>query len=92
MDFYQKDFDPTFILMNNSPIEDFEGFSSADMNYLVYDTFSTDSPFQIKKNIPDNILDQIPFLLQIEYLLKKINDLGELKLTGVSSKNKSIRE
>jgi hypothetical protein len=82
MDFYQKDFDSTFILMNNSPIEDFEGFSSADMNYLVYDAFSADSPFQIKKNIPDNILDQIPFLLQIEYLLHRINDLGELKLTA----------
>jgi hypothetical protein len=80
MDFYQKDFDSTFILMNNSPIEDFEGFSSADMNYLVYDAFSADSPFQIKKNIPDNILDQIPFLLQIEY--HRINDLGELKLTA----------
>jgi hypothetical protein len=82
MDFYQKDFDPTFILMNNSPINDFEGFSSADMNYLVYETFSPDSPFQIKKNIPDNILDQIPFLLQIEYLLDRINYLGELKLTA----------
>lgn len=82
MDFYQKDFDSTFILMNNSPIEDFEGFSSADMNYLVYDAFSADSPFQIKKNIPDNILDQIPFLLHIEYLLHRINDLGELKLTA----------
>ena len=82
MDFYQKDFDSTFILMNNSPIDDFEGFSSADMHYLVYETFSPDSPFQIKKNIPDNILDQIPFLLQIEFLLHRINDLGELKLTA----------
>jgi hypothetical protein len=82
MDFYQKDLDSTFILMNNSPIEDFEGFSSADMNYLVYDAFSADSPFQIKKNIPDKILDQIPFLLQIDYLLHRINDLGELKLTA----------
>ena len=82
MDFYQKDFDATFLLMNNSPIDDFEGFSSADMNYLVYETFSPDSPFQIKKSIPDNILDQIPFLLQIEYLLHRINDLGELKLTA----------
>jgi hypothetical protein len=82
MDFYQKDFDATLILINNIPIDDFEGFSSADMNYLVYETFSNDSPFQIKKNIPDDILDQIPFLLQIEYLLKKINDLGELKLTA----------
>ena len=82
MDFYQKDFDPTSILMNNRPIEDFEGFSSTDMHYLVYNTFSPDSPFQIKKNIPDNILDQIPFLLQIEFLLSRINDLGELKLTA----------
>lgn len=82
MDFYHKDFDPTSILMNNRPIEDFEGFSSTDMHYLVYKTFSPDSPFQIKKNIPDNILDQIPFLLQIEFLLSRINDLGELKLTA----------
>ena len=82
MDFYQKDFDPTSILMNNRPIEDFEGFSSTDMHYLVYNTFSPDSPFQIKKNIPDNILDQIPFLVQIEFLLSRINDLGELKLTA----------
>lgn len=68
--------------MNNVPIDDFEGFSSADMNYLVYETFSSDSPLQIKKNIPDNILDQISFLMQIEYLLHKINDLDELKLTA----------
>lgn len=82
MDFYQKDFDPNTILMNNKPIEDFEGFSSSDMHYLIYDTFSTDSPLQIKKNIPDEILDQIPFLVQIEFLLSRINDLGELKLTA----------
>jgi hypothetical protein len=82
MDFYHKDFDATLILINNIPIDDFEGFSSADMNYLVYESFSPDSPLQINKNIPDNLLDQIPFLLQIEYLLKKINDLGELKLTA----------
>jgi len=68
--------------MNNRPIEDFEGFSPTDMHYLVYNTFSPDSPFQIKKNIPDKILDQIPFLVQIEYLLSKINDHGELKLTA----------
>jgi len=82
MDYYQKDLEATLILINNIPIDDFEGFSSADMNYLVYEAFSLDSPFKIKKNIPDNILDQIPFLLQIEYLLKKINDLDEIKLTA----------
>jgi len=82
MDFYQKDFDPNAILMNNIPIEDFEGFSSSDMHYLIYNTFSPDSPLQIKKNIPDNILDQIPLFLQIEFLLSKINDLVELKLTA----------
>jgi hypothetical protein len=49
MNFYQKEFDTTFILMNNSPVEDFEGFSSADINYLVYEPFSPDSPFRIKK-------------------------------------------
>lgn len=80
MDFSQRDFDPTSILMNNRPIEDFEGFSSTDMHYLVCNTFSPDSPFQSKKNIPDNIPDQITFLVQIEFLLSRINSLGELKL------------
>lgn len=85
MDFYQKDFDASFILRNNIPVEDFEGFSSADMHYIIYETLSPDSPFQIKKNIPNNVLDQIPFFLQVEFLLERINDLGELKLTATGS-------
>jgi hypothetical protein len=78
----KKGIEASIILRNNSPIEDFEGFSPADMSYLIYETFSPDSPFQIKNNIPNNILDQIPFLLQIEYLLERLSDYGELKLTA----------
>ncbi len=81
----KKDIESAIILINNSPIDDFEGFSSADMRYIIYEPFSHDSPLQINKKIPNSILDQIPFLLQIEYLLEKINCLGELKLTKTGS-------
>jgi hypothetical protein len=72
-------------LYNTKPIEDFEGLSPADMRYILYDPFSKDSPLKFKNNIPDKILDQIPILNQVKYLLQRINDLGEIKLTSTGS-------
>jgi hypothetical protein len=72
-------------LYNTKPIEDFEGLSPADMRYILYDPFSKDSPLRFKNNIPDKILDQIPILNQVEYLLQRINDFGEIKLTSTGS-------
>ena len=85
MDLEKKRTEAAKILIDNSPIEDFEGFSSSDMRYIIITPFSKDSPFQINKNIPNNILDQIPFFNQIEFLLNKINEAGELKLTAKGS-------
>ena len=85
MDPDKKRIEALKILFDNSPVEDFEGFSSSDMRYLIITPFSKDSPFQINKKIPNNILDQIPFFNQIEFLLNKINEVGELKLTATGS-------
>ena len=85
MDLDKKRVDAAKILIDNSPIEDFEGFSSSDMRYLIITPFSEDSPFQINKEIPNSILDQIPIFNQIEFLLNKINEVGELKLTATGS-------
>jgi len=85
MDPDKKSIEAAKILIDNSPIEDFEGFSSSDMRYLIITPFSKDSPFQINKKIPNSILDQIPMLIQVEYLLNRINDLGEIKLTATGS-------
>jgi hypothetical protein len=85
MDLDKKRIEASKILIDNSPIEDFEGFSSSDMRYLIITPFSKDSPFQINKKIPNSILDQIPIFNQIEFLLNKINEIGELKLTATGS-------
>lgn len=69
-------------LLNNQPIEDFEGYSANEMNAIVYDFFHKDSPIQFRKNIKAETLEKIPFLLQCEYLLNHIIDLQELKLTA----------
>lgn len=85
MDPHKKSIEAAKILIDNSPIEDFEGFSASDMRYLIITPFSKDSPFQINKKIPNSILDQIPFFNQIEFFLNKINEVGELKLTATGS-------
>jgi hypothetical protein len=85
LDDIRRKIETSINLYNTSPIKDFEGLSPADMRYVLYDPFSKDSPLQLKNNIPDKILDQIPMLNLIEYLLRKINDLGEIKLTSTGS-------
>jgi hypothetical protein len=81
----KKSIEAAKILIDNSPVEDFEGFSSSEMRYLIITPFSQDSPFQINKKISNSILDQIPIFNQIEFLLNKINEVGELKLTATGS-------
>jgi hypothetical protein len=85
LDEIRRQIEASRIIYNTSPIEDFEGLSPADMRYILYDPFSIDSPFKLKKEIPDNVLDQIPMLIQVEYLLNRINDLGEIKLTATGT-------
>jgi hypothetical protein len=85
LDEIRRQIEASRIIYNTSPIEDFEGLSPADMRYFLYDPFSIDSPFKLKNNIPDNILDQIPMFIQVEYLLNRINDLGEIKLTATGA-------
>ncbi len=75
-----KDIESTLHLLDNKPIEDFEGLSKAEMRYLIHKPFSRESPLQINKNIPNNILDQIPLLKQIEYVLDRLLEINGLKL------------
>lgn len=70
------------ILLNNRPIDDFENYSPNEMNYILYDTFHKNSVIAFQDNPSKETLKQIPFLLQVKYLLKTIDQLGEIKLTG----------
>lgn len=69
-------------LLNNRPIEDFENYSPNEMNYILYDTFHENSVISFKDSPSQEILNQIPFLLQIKFLLNLIDQQGEIKLTS----------
>lgn len=65
---------------NNQPIDDFEGYSPAEMQIILYDFFSPKCPVQIQELKNTDYL-KIPLLNQIKFLLKIIQESGQLKLT-----------
>lgn len=69
-------------LLNNRPIEDFENYSPNEMNYILYDTFHENSVISFQDCPSQEILNQIPFLSQVKFLLNHIDQQGEIKLTG----------
>jgi len=77
-------------LMNNQAIVDFEGYSPAEMEYILYEPFVEYSPVQFCPDILDEVLDQIPILRMIEYLMNKIEETGELKLTKTGALPRNI--
>ena len=64
---------------NNQWISDFEGYSPAEMQGIIYDPFG-DGPVQLKE-LPEEDYQKIPLLNQIKYLLKIIDERGALQLT-----------
>ncbi len=66
---------------NNLPIHDFEGYSPAEMELILYFTFEADSPIILQK-LSDSDYQKIPILNQIKYLLELIDKNGEIKLTS----------
>jgi hypothetical protein len=70
------------MLLNNRPIEDFENYSPNEMTYILYDTFHENSVISFQKDPSKEILNQIPFLSQVKYLLSLIDKQEELKLTN----------
>lgn len=77
-------------MMNNQAVDDFEGYSPSEMEYILYDPLGKESPVQFCENIPDEILDQIPMLRIMEYIMKKVEEAGELKLTVTGALPRSI--
>lgn len=65
---------------NNRPIDDFEGYSPAEMQIILYDFFDSKCPVQIQELKNSDYL-KIPLLNQIKFLLKIIRENGQLKLT-----------
>lgn len=71
----------SFLLSNNTPLEDFSGLTPTEMHFLLYDTFEEDSPVQLRSDIDDATLDQIPLFRIAEGFLKIIERDKFIKLT-----------
>lgn len=65
---------------NNRAMPEFEGYSPYEMRLLLYYTYDTDSPVRLQK-LPDPYYEKIPMLNQVRYLMRLIDEAGEMKLT-----------
>jgi hypothetical protein len=65
---------------NNQGISDFEGYSSDEMQYILYNTFEERSSVQLNE-LTESGYKKIPILNQIKFIADMINNEGELKLT-----------
>ena len=89
MDGLEKEIQKVINQRNNSPVKDFSGYTPNEMTTILYDPFHENSPIQICK-VEQEIYNQVPLLLQIKYLLKIIEEQGELKLTEYGNLPKKV--
>lgn len=80
MDFIDKYILEEIEKRNQKGLSDFEGYSPAQMQFILYNTFSKNSPVVINK-VSDKLYSEIPLLNQIKHLLNIIKDSKELLLT-----------
>ncbi len=66
---------------NSLPVNDFEGYSPVQMQWLIYEPFGSGSPIKINPNIADHTLDKIYILPPLEYLILEIKNNSPFKLT-----------
>mgnify|MGYP006990009848 CR=1 FL=1 len=67
-------------LQNSQSRFEFEGYSPLEMQTLLYQPFSSESPLQIKKAAPEDY-QQVPVLQNVKVIINHIAASGELKLT-----------
>jgi len=77
----QKHLEQLMLEKNNRGNPAFEGYSSIEMEHILYDTFGDKSPIQLQ-HLTENEYNTIPMLRQIKYLVNLIAETGELKLTA----------
>lgn len=81
MDELERHFEKIIRDQNDQGLPGFEGYSPAEMYYILYDTFGETSPIKLLK-LSDSDYRLIPILNQIKYLIRIIDNHNELKLTN----------
>ncbi len=77
----QRIFDQAMYEQNNRGIQDFEGYSSSEMSYVLYYTFEANSPIVLQK-LSDSDYLKCPMFNLVKYFLDLVKDNGEIKLTA----------
>lgn len=67
-------------IQNNQALSQFEGYSPAEMNYIIYNLFEKNCPVQIA-DFPVDICDSVPLFRQVKLLLTILDKEGNIKLT-----------
>ncbi|NQT96570.1 MAG: hypothetical protein HQ562_02395 [Candidatus Marinimicrobia bacterium] len=81
IDDLQNHFNRIINEQNRSQIQEFEGYSPDEMEFILYDIFNPGCPVQLVK-LADSEYHKIPLLNQANYLADMIATAGELKLTN----------
>lgn len=84
------DIEANLTLRNNTPLDDFFGLSPTEVHYLLYDTFGDGSPVQLRDDIDDITLDQIPLFRIVEEYLRIIQREKHIKLTPLGALPKKV--
>ncbi|MEA1886553.1 MAG: hypothetical protein U9N72_05025 [Bacteroidota bacterium] len=76
----EKHFEREISGYNQRAMDDFEGYSPAEMQYILYDPLGDMSPVEIIR-MPDEEYKKIPMLNQVKYLASVVGKGDGLKLT-----------
>ncbi|MGI4736795.1 MAG: hypothetical protein ACRYG7_16620 [Janthinobacterium lividum] len=78
---------------NTTPLADFCGLSPAQMHALLYQPLEPASVVQLRADVPNEVLDHVPFLRLTEAFLHLLDREGQLRLTPLGAlPRKYLRE
>jgi len=80
LDELRKHFEREISGYNQRGVDDFEGYSPAEMRYILYDPFGEKSPVEILRMSAEDYR-KIPMLNQVKYLTSVVGSGNGLKLT-----------
>ena len=84
------DIDPTILLQNTMPQEDFCGLNANEMHLLLYSPYSIRSPIKLNEGIEPVAFDMIPFFRLTEEFLKILQRDKAMKLTTKGALPKKV--
>lgn len=74
--------------LNDIPLEQYAGLTTRQLYFLVNEPLQVSSPLKLRTQLPNAVLDNLPFFRSCEDLLGELGPTGKLKLTPSGALNK----